>query len=168
MSEEKDVLNRVLERINYECLRHYGENLLSVVVYGSVARGDFKEGSDIDILVILRESRDTMGMRISEFMKLVWKIEETLDWRELEKRGMLRRIEPVVYTEERFKRHPPLILDMVFDSIILHDKEETFKREIEIVKRRLEELGSKRIFLENGKWFWILKPDIKWGEVIEI
>jgi uncharacterized protein len=34
--------------------RHYGERLAKVVLYGSYARGDFHEESDIDFLVVLK------------------------------------------------------------------------------------------------------------------
>lgn len=36
----------------------YGENLVEVRLYGSRARGDAEEDSDIDVLVVLRECKD--------------------------------------------------------------------------------------------------------------
>lgn len=38
---------------------------------------------------------------------------------------------------------------------------------LEDLKRRLEELGAKRVWV-GDKWYWVLKPDIKFGEVVEI
>jgi len=32
----------------------------------------------------------------------------------------------------------------------------------------MEELGSKKVFLEDGTWYWKLKPDLKFGEIFEI
>ncbi len=34
---------------------HYGERLVKLVLYGSQARGDAEEASDIDVLVVLQE-----------------------------------------------------------------------------------------------------------------
>jgi predicted nucleotidyltransferase len=36
----------------------YGDRLLSVVLFGSQARGDAEAGSDIDVLVVLRDLRN--------------------------------------------------------------------------------------------------------------
>jgi len=35
------------------------------------------------------------------------------------------------------------------------------------LKRRLDELGARRVWM-GRKWYWVLKPDAKFGEVIEI
>jgi len=32
----------------------------------------------------------------------------------------------------------------------------------------MKELGSKRVFLTDGSWYWDLKPDLRIGEVFEI
>ena len=36
------------------------------------------------------------------------------------------------------------------------------------LRKRLDELKARRIYLKNGTWLWDLKPDIKPGEVVEI
>ncbi|MCY7359602.1 MAG: nucleotidyltransferase domain-containing protein [Rudanella sp.] len=46
-----------LEALNREVtdimLRHYGDRLAKIILYGSYARGDFHDGSDVDYLVLL-------------------------------------------------------------------------------------------------------------------
>jgi len=49
---------------------------------------------------------------------------------------------------------------ILYDTVILKD-------EIENLKRRLESLGAKRI-RTGDTWFWILKPDLKLGEKLEL
>ena len=44
----------------------YGDNLVRLILYGSKARGDAEEGSDIDILVVLKE----MGLTYDEIKKI--------------------------------------------------------------------------------------------------
>jgi hypothetical protein len=39
--------------------------------------------------------------------------------------------------------------------------------EIEALRSRLKEIGAKKI-TRGGRWYWILKPDIKRGEVVKI
>jgi len=63
-------------------------------------------------------------------------------------------------------RHPPLLLDLTTDAIILYDTG-VVSRELERLKKRLEELGAKKI-RTGCTWFWILKPDLKLGEVVEL
>jgi hypothetical protein len=29
-------------------------------------------------------------------------------------------------------------------------------------------LGSRRVYLADGSWYWDLKPDFRFGEVVEI
>lgn len=35
----------------------YGDNLKAVYLYGSYARGDFREGSDVDVMILLKDYR---------------------------------------------------------------------------------------------------------------
>jgi len=48
-------IRKVLNKLKKELLRIYGgENVESIILYGSRARGDAREDSDIDILVVLK------------------------------------------------------------------------------------------------------------------
>ena len=70
-------------------------------------------------------------------------------------------------TPEEAKRLVPLYLDMVEDAILIYDKGGFFKSVLERLRQKLEELGARRVKLGRG-WYWVLKPDAKFGEVIEI
>jgi len=49
-------IRKVLKKLKKELLRTYGgENVDSIILYGSRARGDEREDSDIDILVVLHK-----------------------------------------------------------------------------------------------------------------
>lgn len=46
------------------CLRKiYGAKLKRLILYGSYARGDFVEGSDIDIIIVLENVKDLLKER---------------------------------------------------------------------------------------------------------
>lgn len=44
-------LQKILSAIYQASVREFGENLDAVILYGSYARGDYDEGSDIDVMV---------------------------------------------------------------------------------------------------------------------
>jgi len=46
-------IQRLLRELKQGLIRLYGERLKGVYLYGSYARGDFQEGSDLDVLVVL-------------------------------------------------------------------------------------------------------------------
>lgn len=162
------VWERFLEKIKDSLLSFYGENIISAVIFGSAARGDFQKGSDLDLLIVLRESKDSMGKRIDQFMKMEWEIMESQEYKMAKDQGIPHRIEPAIFNLEEFRTHPSLLLDLTTDAKILIDKENIFSNEIDLIRKRLQQLGAKKIILEGGRWYWMLKPSIKWGEKVEL
>ena len=49
----KEYIEKLMERIK----EYYGSNLVSVVVFGSYAKGQNKTNSDLDILIVLKECK---------------------------------------------------------------------------------------------------------------
>jgi len=46
-------VRNLLEQYTQELLKIYGSHLKSVILYGSYARGDYTQDSDIDIMILL-------------------------------------------------------------------------------------------------------------------
>ncbi|MGB9700892.1 MAG: nucleotidyltransferase domain-containing protein [Thermodesulfobacteriota bacterium] len=164
----KEIWEKFLEKIKIFLKTFYQENLLAAVIFGSAARGDFNKSSDLDILIILKESPDSLGKRIDKFMQLFTDIRNTDEYLKAKEEGLPHKLEPVILSKEEFQSHPPLLLDLTTDALPLIDEENFFSREIDILRQRLKELGAKKVILDNGRWYWILKPDIKWGEEVTI
>lgn len=59
MSEEK--IRTVVTQFAREAKRIYGTTLRDVILYGSCARGDFANDSDIDIMVLLDVEQEDIG-----------------------------------------------------------------------------------------------------------
>lgn len=73
MSEEK--IRLVAEKFAEEAGRIYGDKLHAVILYGSCARGDFQEDSDIDILLLMNVSRE----QLSEERRKIFSMADRLD-----------------------------------------------------------------------------------------
>ncbi|MDI6885919.1 MAG: nucleotidyltransferase domain-containing protein [archaeon] len=143
------------------------KNLISVVLFGSVAREEAVEGSDIDILLILK-TFENFKSRFDVFNEIEKEMRTSKEYRDLEENKLGTLISPVPLTSDEIKKNPPILLDVVTDGIILYDTDNFMKTILTNLKKRLEEIGARKIILGDGKWFWDLKPDYKLGEVVEI
>ncbi len=52
------VIDDIVSEIKKFLLKHYGEKIKKVIVYGSFAKGEATTDSDIDILVVVDDSLD--------------------------------------------------------------------------------------------------------------
>ena len=73
MTEEK--IREVVDRFAEVAKRIYGTKLQEIILYGSCARGDFENDSDIDILILL----DSPLESISSERKRILDVSDKLD-----------------------------------------------------------------------------------------
>jgi len=60
-------IKTILAEIKQRLIEIYGDKLKDIILYGSFARGDFVEGSDIDIVILLEEMKDHISERETYF-----------------------------------------------------------------------------------------------------
>jgi predicted nucleotidyltransferase len=53
----KDI-KEILEEVGEKLKKLYGENLRGIILYGSYARGEATEDSDIDLIILLKDMED--------------------------------------------------------------------------------------------------------------
>ena len=103
--EEKRAINELIEGLK----DLYRENLSRVILYGSKARGDATEDSDIDILIILKR----FDRWDEEFEKVFSIVNEICYEHEL-------LISYVIKSENEFtNRNTPLLLNVRREGIVL-------------------------------------------------
>ena len=161
----KDNFERLLGDILAVLREFYGDRLVSVAVFGSVARGTQRSDSDVDLLVVCHTlPRGRMG-RIAEFEEAEKKLAPLL--LDLCQQGMMTRLSPVLKTPVEVERGGLFYVDLVEDARLLYDRDGFLKCFLDQLRRRLNELGARRIRHGNA-WYWDLKPDFKPGEVFEL
>ncbi|MBC7091480.1 MAG: nucleotidyltransferase domain-containing protein [Nitrososphaeria archaeon] len=143
----------------------FKDDLVSLIVYGSVARGQMRKDSDVDLLIIVENLPTSRFERIAMFNRAEELVEKSLN--ELLKKGYYVTFSPIIKTTEEAKKISPLYLDMVDECIIVYDKNSFFKKILERLSIKLMELGAERVWV-GRKWYWRLKRDYKFGEVIVI
>ena len=156
----------LLEALLSACQEHYGPDLITLAVFGSLGRGTAGPESDVDLLIICRQLPRGRVPRADDFCAHV---EPTVTpiLRQLTSAGIHTRLSPIIKTPAEIERGSPLLLDMVEDALILHDREGFFARRLQRLHQRLTELGARRIW-RGERWYWDLKPDYEPGEVFEI
>lgn len=128
-----------------------GPNLVSVVLFGSRARGEAKPDSDWDLFVVA----DGLPERITErsrfllsFLPVNWRY-----WTAV-----------IAKTTAEFESAlPPLYLDIALDGIILHDSNGYMATKLAYISQRLAEMGLER--RQQGQdwiWLWRTPPGKNW------
>ena len=137
------------------CKKKFGDDLVSIVLFGSYARGDFKETSDVDLLVIAKNLPESVWERDKMMEEITWEIflkhEEDL--------------QPILSTPEEttmaMKSKNPFFFSILLGYKIILDKESFFEKNLkEIVVSNI--LKNPPIFVYGGKR-WRLEKLAKLG-----
>jgi predicted nucleotidyltransferase len=70
----KPVLNEITDKVVSAARESLGDKLDKVILYGSYARGDFTDESDIDIMVLVDVNTEEMRFFDNELGKVGWDI----------------------------------------------------------------------------------------------
>lgn len=141
------------------------DNVVSIVLYGSVARGRAKPESDIDLLIILQEAPAVYQERLQPFLVILRQLQGEIAWKELEAKGLRPYLSLLVLSRKEAEQTRYIYLDMVDEGRVLVDAGGFFRGRLESLRKRLQELGARKVWQEAG-WYWDLKPGLKKGEVL--
>ena len=143
----------------------YGERLVTLAVFGSVARGTARFDSDVDLLLICNSLPVGRLPRINEFGLLEDRLEPIL--LALQQQGISTSLSPMIKTPEEVQRGSPVFLDLVEDAQLLYDRDGFFAAFLDRLRDQLRKLAARRVWRGNA-WYWDLKPDFKPGDVFKI
>lgn len=101
-------IKEILTEFKKEVKRLYGKRLKNVILYGSWARGDATEGSDIDLLIVL-EGKVIPGKEIDRIIDIITEINL--------KYGVLVAVYPV--SEKNYSTiNSPLLINVRREGIL--------------------------------------------------
>ena len=170
----RDLLKKTFSYAHYVLLlEHFvslvqetmGGNLISIVLYGSVARGEAGPESDVDLLLILRNASSVYHERLQPMLPLLRQLRRQSDWPHLRAEGLVPEINVLILSQEEADQNRLLYLDMIEDARILVDRDNFFRNRLQKLQKRLQELGARKI-RQNGSWYWDLIPHLKLEERI--
>lgn len=138
--------------------RRFGADLVSVVVFGSRARGEAGPESDIDVLIVVRGLPRKRWDRYGGLSDLAREVSEEFAY----------LVTPILLTPEEAQEVKPYYLGMLSGHAIVFDQGGVFAAVLERLRQRLAELGSRRHIDEDGYEYWDLKPDWKPGDVVRL
>jgi len=140
-------------------------NLRAYSVYGSVARGTARDDSDVDLLIVSDDFSGSISSRLDELYEYVKAIEDEVRW--LHNHDIHTTLSIYPLTSGEAEEIPILFLDIAYEAKIVYD-DGFLERLLDIIMGKLSMMGARRIELEDGRWYWDLKPDYKPYDVIEI
>ena len=149
--------NPVIEEYLGKLHQHFGERIVGVLLFGSVARGEAKPlkkyKSDVDLMVLIRGIPDNISERLVLKAKLVTEL------------GLGSRVQGFWMTPEELPQlaaaRTGYIMDALTEGIILHDPEQIIEESKKTLKRDLRERGVTK---KKHGWIWPIRA----GEIIKL
>lgn len=160
-----EVFAQLTQALLRACQDVYGARLVSLAIFGSVARGTARPDSDVDVLIVAQDLPQGRGARVREFEAVERQMEPPL--LAAQRAGVSTFLAPVFKTPEEAQLGSVLFWDMTEEAKILFDRDRFLTHLLASVRARLQELGARRIVRDHTT-YWDLKPDFRPGEVFEL
>lgn len=161
----RDHFERIVSGLVPACEAVYGVRLVSVALFGSVARGTMRPDSGIDLLIVADSLPNGCLERAREFDAVEMRLKPVLDeaWRA----GVTTCLSSIFKTPAELYRGSFLFLDLTDQARLLYDRHGTLRAYLDDLACRLKAMGARRLY-KGGGYYWLLKPDYRWGDRIEL
>ncbi|MDG6991423.1 MAG: nucleotidyltransferase domain-containing protein [Nitrososphaerota archaeon] len=146
----------------------YGERLEGVVLFGSVARGDWTKVSDIDLLVVV-DGWESLGdrARLEELSAAKGRLAGYRSHAEAVRNGFAPAIHELPLVPAELREFRTVYLDIALDGIVLFDRTGKLKDFVRETRAKAGAAGSRRVVSPDGAFYWVLARP-RPGEVVEL
>lgn len=149
-------LKKALCKASEELEKVFGEEFVGLALFGSWARGEAEKDSDVDVLVLLKSMK---GLRVrSKIYKAITRI--------VGRPLTIVDVRVGEVTSEDLEV-TPLLLNILYDAIIVFDREGVLKELVEKVNKLITKAKLVRYKTPNGKYGW-KRVDGKPIEYVEV
>ncbi|GFO95944.1 hypothetical protein ig2599ANME_0126 [groundwater metagenome] len=139
----KNPENEIIEYFIDACKKELGENLVSIVSFGSFPKGTATSSSDMDFLIVVNEKISDHLMKTIR-KDVIFKFNKKIDTVSMTERDVI----------DNFKSFSPLFCSFILGIKILHDRDGFFKEQF---KNFINELRKTNIkYCEKNK-IWDLR-----------
>ncbi len=136
------------------------ERLVSVGLYGSLARGSPSKTSDVDLYVVADWKSQRLSSRVDEAISSLMGLEE--ERLRLSRVGITADVSIRPVGREEARSFYSLHLDLSREGIVLYDPSEFLAETWSRMRTWLGKRGAERVETEKG-WFWRLDPEMEIG-----
>lgn len=110
-------------------------NLISVVVFGSAARGEAGEDSHIDILIVAEKFEKVDRSLVIDSMEENLKVSD--EYMDIKDNNLGTKISPLLLTQSEIEKNPSLLKDVIPDGFLIYDVND-------YMENKLKKLTKKR------------------------
>ena len=76
----KEKIDRAMKDLSAGTKEIYGDNLKEVILFGSCARGEFSNDSDIDVMILLDVSKESLRKERDRLDQVIWNLDAKYDY----------------------------------------------------------------------------------------
>ncbi len=164
-----DPFNRIPNVLIIELLRdyvsilknHFGKKLLSVILFGSCARGDWNQESDIDLLIINKNWQIPSWEKTRILIKLKKDLSKKTSYKILQTMNRHHNISHYPLSDKDFSSLHPIMYDIVVDGIILQETTNFGRNLIKEYRDQLIRNNAVMIVQPTKERFWLIGKKIK-------
>jgi predicted nucleotidyltransferase len=138
-----------------ELAGRFGEKLRGLVLFGSWAREEAGDFSDVDVLVVVDGIPSGRSRRFQLYNIIRKHVGRDVTLIDMDGRELLREDLEVT----------PLLLNIAYDGVVLYDRDGKLTALLKTVKKLIEKAGLKRYKLKNGSYGWKGEGKLKVVEV---
>ena len=97
----KEVIEHAAKRFADEIKKEYGSRLIKVVLFGSCARGDFEDDSDIDIMVLIDATAESIPDEREKVLSIIYRLDDEFNYDVL--------FSPIIQSETVYEKYLPIL-----------------------------------------------------------